>query len=282
MTLRSLLAVVVGFFAFSSRAEVAFLESSSELDDGKAASSMWNAVDGNGNNAWCAKKDDQTPYLSFGFEESVTVTQIGLVVGALTKDGALDKSKKRARVIVIGDTEHRVEANFKDDAAPQTLEITPPVKGKRIVVDFTKFFDGATPDAPLCITELSLKNKGTDLTGASLAAKVHALNASEKKLLHRWLDDVSATTRTLTLSVDGTFSFIFEPLMEGKPAKVRGKWRAGASSITFTIGDKSWLMGSRVTKVDEADGATVELTLTGDAPTPSMAATYRPAPAKLP
>ena len=282
-----LLPVVGVVTASAAHAEdVAFVESSSELDDGKPASSMYNAIDGKDTTAWCAKPGDAMPLLSFGFAEPVTVTSITLLVGA-TKGTPidLDKSKKRARIVYIGDNDHRVEAKFKDDVGVQTLELSPPAKGKRIVVEFPGVYDGAAPDAPLCVSEIVLKSKNNELTGASVATKLRSMNGPGKKLLHEWLDDVSAPTRTLLFNVDGTFAYRFEPLLEGKPAKVRGKWTAAGSSVTFTIGDKSWRMESRITRVDEGaspDAATVELTLQGDAPSPSMAATFHPAPSKLP
>jgi hypothetical protein len=277
------LALASGLAAAGARADdVAFVESSSELDDGKPATALWNAADGKDTTSWCAKKDDGTPLLSFGFAEPQTVTHIALIVGA-RKGEELDKTKKRARIVYIGDVEHRVEAKFKDDPGLQTLELSPPAKGKRIVVEFGGFYDGADADAPLCVAEVVLKNKGTELTGASVATKLRALNTPSKRLLHVWLDDVSAPTKTLLFDVDGTFSYKFEPLLEGKPVKVRGKWVASGNAITLTLGDKTFNMESRLTKVEDAGGAaSVELTLGGTGPTPSMTDTFHPAPSKLP
>ncbi|HEY4220489.1 MAG TPA: discoidin domain-containing protein [Myxococcota bacterium] len=289
--MRALAALVVvtaaGLWAQQARADdIAFAEASSELDDGKPATSLWNAVDGKDTTSWCAKPDDSAPVLSFGFDQPVTVTHLTLIVGGLKgtdPDRGLDKTKKRARIVYVVDAEHRVEAQFKDDPGPQTLELSPPAKGRRIVVEFPGFYDGDKPNASLCIAEVTLKNKGTELTGAAVATKLRALNTPSKRLLHEWLDDVSAPTRTLLFNVDGTFTYRFEPLLEGKPAKAHGKWSTAGSALLLTVGDKNFRLDSRLTKVDNgADGATVELTLSGDAPTPSMAASYHPAPAKLP
>lgn len=261
--------------------DIAFAEASSELDDGKPATNVYNAVDGKETTAWCTKREDaNTAALSFGFDQPVTVTHIGLVVGAI-KGGELDKTTKRARIVYVADVEHRVEAKFKDEASMQILELKPPAKGKRIVVEFPGAYDGA-PNAPLCIGEVLLKNGGTTMTGANVASKVRALNTPSKRLLHEWLDDVSAPQRTLLFNIDGTFNYRFEPLLEGKPYKARGKWTAVDRAITLTIGDKSWRVESRLTKIDDGDEHTVELVVSGDPPHPSMAATYRPAPARLP
>lgn len=284
LPLLSLLGLLgVSFGAGRAGAEdIAFVEASSELDDGRPATNMYNAVDGKDTTAWCTKKEDATgAALSFGFDQPVTVTHIGLVVGAI-KGGELDKTNKRARIVYVADVEHRVEAKFKDDAAMQLLELKPPAKGRRIVVEFPGAYDGA-PDSPLCVAEVLLKSKGVEMTGAGVAAKVRALNTPSKRLLHEWLDDVSAPQRTLLFNIDGTFTYRFEPLLEGKPAKVRGKWvAASGNSVTLTIGDKSWRVETRLSKIDDGDVHTQELVLSGDAPHPSMAATFRPAPARLP
>lgn len=281
--LKALALTTLSIAALPAAAEdIAFIEASSELDDGKPATNMYNAVDGKETTAWCSKKEDATgAALSFGFDQPVTITHIGLIVGGI-KGTELDKTNKRARIVYVADVEHRVEAKFKDDAVMQILELKPPAKGKRIVVEFPGVYDGA-PDAPLCIAEVLLKSKDVPMTGANIATKVRALNTPSKRLLHEWLDDVSAPQRTLLFNIDGTFTYRFEPLLEGKPAKVKGKWSAGGDkAITLTIGDKSWRVESRLSKIDDGDEHTMELVLSGDAPHPSMAATFRPAPARLP
>ena len=259
--------------------DIAFLEASSELDDGRPLTNMYNAVDGRNGTAWCSKKEDAgSAYLSFGFDQPVTVTHLGLVVGAL-KGTDLDKTNKRARIVYVADAEHRVEAKFKDDAALQLLELVPAAKGRRIVIEFPGAYG---PDAPLCLAEVVLKNKDVLMTGANVASKMRAVNRPARRLLHEWIDDVSAPSRTLLFNLDGTFSYRFEPLLEGKPKKLKGKWSALDRSITFTIGDKSWRVDTRIAQVDGGDSDTTELVITGDPPHPSMAATFRRAPARLP
>lgn len=262
--------------------DIAFIEASSELDDSKPASTMWNAVDGKPTTAWCSKpgNDAQNAILSFGFDKPVTVTHIGLVVGAVKGD-ALDKTKKRARIVLIGDAEHRVEAKFNDDAAMQILELTPPAKGRRVVVEIAGVYDGADSESPVCVGEVLLKQKGAEMTGASVAGKLRAMNTPSKRLLHEWLDDPSAPTRALLFNVDGTFTYSFEPLLEGKPVKLRGKWTAVDRSITLDVGGKGTRVQSRLTKIDDGDNPTVELVISGEPPHPSMAATFRPAPLRL-
>ena len=262
--------------------DIAFVEPSSELDDGKPASNAWNAVDGKDTTQWCAKPDQRgSAILSFGFDQPVTVSHVGLVLAA-PKGDALDKQNKRARVVTVGDVARRVEARFKDTPGMQLLELSPPVKGRRIVVEVLETWDGASPSAPLCIAEVLLKKGGTGMTGVQIAAKLRSLNTPAKRLLHEWLDDPSAPTRTLLFNVDGTFHYRFEPLLEGKPAKLRGKWTAWDKGIKLETLGKTFTVSSRVTKIDEGGEPTVELVISGEAQHASMVATFRPAPKRLP
>lgn len=261
---------------------VAFVEASTELDDGKPASNAYNAVDGKDTTRWCAKQESgKNPILSFGFDQTVTVSHIGVVLAAPHGEG-IDKQARRARVITVGDIEHRVEARFKDAPGMQVLELTPPVKGRRIVVEILETWDGATADAPLCVAEVLLKKGGSEMTGAHVANKLRSLNTPAKRLLHEWLDDPSAPTRTLLFNLDGTFTYNFEPLLEGKPAKLRGKWTAWDRGIKLETLGKTFTVASRVTKIDDDGKGSVELVISGDAPHSSMAATFHPAPKRLP
>ncbi len=262
--------------------DVAFVEASSEFDDGRPATNAYNAVDGKDTTRWCAKADQGgNAFLSFGFDQAVTVTHIGLVLAAPHGE-AIDKASKRARVVTVGDVEHRVEARFKDVPGMQVLELSPPVKGRRIVVEVLESFDGGSPSAPLCIAEVLLKKGGTEMTGAQVATKLRGLNTPARRLLREWLDDPSAPTRTLLFNLDGTFTYKFEPLLEGKPAKLRGKWAAWDRGIKLETLGKTFTIGSRLTKVDEGGEDSVELVLSGEVPHASMAGTFLPAPKRLP
>ena len=279
----STVAAAAALLVFSSHAIAApaFLEGTSELDP--KTSSAWNVVDGKDTTAWCTTRGARGKQaISFTFEEPVLVTHLAIVVGK-KKGEELDKTTARAQVLHVADVEHRVEAIFKDTPELQALELTPPAKGRRIVVEFDSAFAGAAADAPLCVAELVLRHKAKDLTGPAMTSKFQALGQHGRKLLKEWHDDLSAPSRTLTFNVDGTFTYTYVPLIDkDKPARVRGKWTAGATSIGLEVGGKTHWMKSRITRVDDGDEPTIELNLAGEAPHQSMVGTYRPAPLLLP
>jgi len=259
----------------------AFMESTSEQDAGKPATSMWNAVDGNPGTMWCTSgPPGRKEALNFTFEEPVTITHLGLLL--VGKDGVADKTNKRPRVVFVADVEHRVEARFKDVAEMQVLELTPPARGTRVVVEFEEAAPGATDDTPLCVAEVVLKSKGKELTDG-LGARARGVNGPARKLLHQWHDDISAPMRTLIFNVDGTFTYRFQPLLDDeKPASVKGKWSAGGSTLTLDTGGKSWRLTTRLTAVDGGSSDSTVLNLSGTAPHPSMIGDFNPAPMLLP
>lgn len=262
----------------------AFLEATSELDDGKPATAMWNVADDNVGTVWCSSKGQNGKQaINFTFEEAVTVTHLGLLFPRSKADAnAVDKTNKRPKIVYVADTEHRVEAKFKDTTEMQVLELTPPAKGRRVVVEFDEGWPGASEDAPLCVAEVVLKSKNKELT-SELAAKARAMNTPQRKLLHQWHDDLSAPTRTFLFNVDGTFKYTFTPLLDDqKPAKIKGKWTAGGSSVTLEVNGKSYTLQTRLTKIDDGDDHYVQLSLSGDAPHDSMIETFKPAPILLP
>lgn len=265
----------------SLAASPAFIEATSELDGGKPRTSKWNAVDGKEGTMWCSKKTpDQKEAINFTFESPVFITHLGLK--AVTSGEGVDKATRRPRIVYVADVDHRVEAKFKDVGDMQVLELMPPAAGTRVVVEFAEGYDGATPDAPLCVAEIVLRDKKHEVT-ADLSNKVRGINTPGRKLLHLWHDDISAPTRTLLFNVDGSFMFHYEDLLgEAKPVTVKGKWSAGATTVTLETGGKSYRLKSRFTKIDDGDDNQVVLTLQGDAPHPSMVDDFRPAPLRLP
>ncbi len=257
---------------------IAFVETTSELDEGRPATSMWNLTDDNDGTVWCSRKDATgKEAISFTFDGAVSVSSVGMVL-PLGKDGATDKSVRRPKVIVVSDVEHRVEVRLKDVTVMQMLELPEPAKGRRVVIEIVDTYPGAAADAPICAAGVGLRDKGHELTG-NTAARARGLNTPSRKLLHEWHDDISAPSRTLLFSVDGTFTYTYAPILEDKPpTRLKGKWLGDANSVVLDVKGKSFLLKTQLTKVASEEGNSVELALDGDAPDPSMVATFRPAP----
>lgn len=261
-------AVTAAFAAPGARAQsLAYIEASAELDDGKPASFAYNLVDGKETTAWCGKPNPSGERLVFGFTKPATVSEIGFVVGAV-KSGKLDTRRHRAREVMISDGRVERTLPLKDSHELQKVKLDPPAKGRMIVVEVRETYAGE-PGTPVCIGEIHMKG-GRNYTGGDLARQVRSLPTPARRMLHSWVDAVDAPERSLLFSLDGTFSYDYTPLMEGKPVRLRGKWKASHRAVTLEIGSKSYHLKKVLSKIDGDEGLSEQLTLSGEGPHSSL------------
>jgi hypothetical protein len=255
---------------------LAFVEASSELDDGKPRSYAYNLIDGKDTTAWCSKPNPGTERLVFGFTKRATVSEFGIVVGAI-QGGKIDKRRHRAAEVVVSDGQVERILPMKDEPGLQKIKLNPPAKARMLVVEIRGLHDGEA-GTPLCIGEIHLKG-GRVYTGKG--KEVRSLPTPARRLLHSWVDDVGAPERTLIFGLDGKFRYEFTPLMEGKPRTIVGDWRAGSRTVTLEWRGKKYVMKKRLSKIDGDFGETQQMTLQGDAPHSSMNADYQIAPPQI-
>lgn len=262
-------AVVAALVSTGAHAQaLAYIEASSELDDGKPASFAYNLVDGKDTTAWCTKPNPAgEDRLVFGFTKSATISELGMVVGAV-KGGKLDKRRHRAREVVISDGRVERIIPMKDTHELQVVKLDPPAKGRMIVVQIRQTYEGE-PGTPLCVGEIHLKGRRAH-TGAELARQVRSLPTPARRMLHSWVDAVDAPERSLQFALDGTFSYDYTPFIEGKPVRLRGKWKASHRALTLEIGSKSYHLKKVLSRIEGENGTSEQLTLSGDGPHPSL------------
>jgi len=243
---------------------------------------MWNLTDDNDGTRWCSRRGATgREAISFTFDDAVAISVVGVVLPN-GKNGATDKSVRRPRVVVVADVAHRVEVRLKDVTAMQLVELPEPAKGRRVVVEIVDTYPAADADAPVCVAGLGLRDTARELVG-NTATRARGLNTPSRRLLHEWLDDVSAPSRTLTFGIDGTFTYTYAPLLDDRPpVRLKGRWLGDSNSVALEVRGRSYILKTRLTKIVGEDGQTVELALSGDAPDASMVAGYRPAPLFLP
>ena len=84
--------VLVALLAWAapSAANIAFVEASSELDEGRPATYGYNLVDGKDTSAWCSQEQPNNEAVMIGFDRRVKITKVGVIVGAL-KGGKIDQ-----------------------------------------------------------------------------------------------------------------------------------------------------------------------------------------------
>jgi len=80
----------------------------------------------------------------------------------------------------------------------------------------------------------------------------------------------------LTFSLDGRFSWVFAPILEGKPAKIKGHWnRKGDKLYLIPDHGKSASLKISLGRVADGDQIFQQLLIEGKAPHPSFSATYQ-------
>ncbi len=265
----------------AARGELAYVEANTELDSGRPRSYAYNLVDGKPATTWCSSSDAREHTIVFGFTKATKVTHFGVIAGALKGDG-LNPKKPTVRRIAISDGETRRELTLKNSAELQVVGLDPPATASRLIIDILDTKAGTDPTSPLCIAEISVMSGKRALTGDAVAKHVRSLNTPSRRLLHSWVDELAAPEATLRFSLNGTFTYVFDPLMEGKPARVKGTWRAGHKSVTLEVRGKRYVLKTRRSRIDDGDGnQTVELSLSGKkAPHESMLRSFRAAPAR--
>lgn len=271
------LMLCLGLAMPAAAGELAYVEASTELHKGTPASYAYNAVDGKDTTTWCSSKGPSRERLVFGFEKSQRITEIGFIVGPVS-GGKVDKKNARPKVVRLLDGQTQRNLELRDSDQMQAVKLDPPIKSSRLIVEVVEVRDGKKPDAPVCIAEVLLKDRRTELTGSSIGSKLRGLNTPSRRLLHTWIDNPDAPERTLTFSLDGSFKYSYEPLLEGKPRRITGKWSATGKYVRFTVHGKNSQMRYRLTKVDEGDGEFTVVNLSGDGPEESMISAFRVAP----
>ena len=127
--------------------------------------------------------------------------------------------------------------------------------------------------------ELALSKGSKAFTGPDVYKALRGLNNPARKLLHSWVDEPSAPERTLVFALDGTFTYVYEPLLDGDPVSLQGKWRAlGSKKLQLEVKGKKSTLKSRLTRIDDGEQQTTELTLAGEGPDPSLNTAFRSAP----
>jgi hypothetical protein len=223
-------AVVLAWLAVAGHAHadksppgpLAYLHTSGN-ENGDAPSTWgFNAVDGKPTTAWCTTSEPVGQTLILGFARQETLTHISVVVGALSGDG-LDKTHARVRELELNDGREKRNITLADQAGPQELTLSPPMAVWKLALVIREVYPGEGKTSA-CLADVTLRNGPTVVTGDVMARQVRGVPRNKLMLTGPWLDEPSAPERFLTLSLDGTFSWVFEPLMDGERTTIKGEW----------------------------------------------------------
>lgn len=255
--------------------EVAYVEWSSS-SSGEAPSDWgYNAFDGKAGSAWCSSGDPSGEMLTLGFIGAQQVDEIGIIVGALNA-GKLDKSRSRVRELEISDGMTKQTLVFRDRSKMQTIKLRPALKSQKMTFTVTMMFAGERRSSPVCISEILLKSRSKEITGDTLGRSLRGVTGTKQKLLHLWIDQPGAPERYLTFGLDGSFLWVYEPILDGKRARISGKWQLSGSRLVLSP-KRSKPVTLKVSHGRVADGDSVynQLVLDGTGPHDSFPGTYQ-------
>lgn len=258
---------------------LAYLHSTSN-ENGEAPSTWgFNAVDGKPTTAWCTGGEEpKGQMIILGFAKQETITHIAVIPGAMGSGDALDKGRARVSELEINNGQEKRNIVLQDDAKPQELELHPPMQARQLALVIKDVRPAEGGKHAACLAEVMLRNGANQLTGDVVARQVRGVARNKLALTGPWVDEPSAPERYLTLAMDGTFTWVYEPLMEGNPATLKGEWDLANGRLMLKPKGAPKPVALRLEreKVAGRKGTVDQLTLDGDGGHEKLAGNYQP------
>lgn len=224
-----------------------------------------NVLDGRDTTVWCAPEGQGSSPIIVGFKGVASVDEVRVYTGN-GSDRASFKAYARAKKIALQGKDTARSFTVEDKRGSQTVPLNPPVSGGWLTLEVTETFPGSEPNAPVCLTDIVFYSEGKPLNGTRLAPKLK-YDARTAPLLGTWYGGLEgAPDRFLSFYVDGTYSFVHEPLNGEEPTSTTGAYTASSSRLNLDLPKKGKvaLQYSREEAEGAADGYT--LTLEGELP----------------
>jgi len=259
----------------AAAAEPAFVEWSSAFSEGLPADWGYNAFDGKDGTAWCSAENPGTETLTIGFIGEQEVTDVGVIIGALTK-GKLDATRGRVHEMIVSDGQSKITLNFQDKPGLQMSKLNPTLIGSKITFTMSMAYPGEERSSPICVSEIALRSNGAAVTGDAMGTKIRALTRPKAALVHTWVDQPGAAERTLTFGLGGNFHWTYEPNLGGKPVRLYGTWSLNGDRLYLVpkIGKPASLK-FRQDRVANGEKVFEQIVLDGTGPVENFAGTYQ-------
>lgn len=264
-------------FSEASAGELAYVEWTRSFDQG-TKSWGYNAFDDREQSVWCSGPDGVGDQLVVGLIGNQKIDEVGLIIGAVDKKGVLDTTRARVKALRVSDGRTQQLLSFADKPSLQLVRINPALNSKRLTFKVEDVYFGARRSDPVCISSIVLRKGGSVINNARVGSKMRAIKPAEAELLHLWVDAPGAPERYLTFGLDGTFSWVYAPILEGKPAKITGHWKRKGDSLRLSPSrGKSLSLKMSFGRVADGEQVFSQLVIEGKGPHPAFAATYQAA-----
>lgn len=214
---------------------LAYVRGSSQQDreTNKKTYHPLNLLDDDPATAWCEGKEGvgEGERVTFFFKRAQRIDRI--VVAP-----ALD-SGRRVQVVKISDGTNTVRIPLNDAIVEQPLR--KPMKGKTFTVSIDEVGGpnkgSSLKDDVACISDVLLYLNKRPF-GGRLAPNKMRYNEMRDKVLGRWSGEpFGAPEKFITFALDGTWVWTFEPLLEGRRAKLSGEYRFRGNRLLMRKGE---------------------------------------------
>ena len=265
------LVAVVSVASASSRAGVGWVRAEDYANKSGQPALYWpgNLLDGNNSTVWCVDggaRGARRQGMRIGFKGSVHADKVTVVTGDARSENQFSSNNRVTR-IVLNDGRYRRTVNLSDKRDRQEIQLSPPIRGH--YVDLTI---GAVAGSSnlTCMTGIIFHNAdGRALNGSWMAGNLK-YDRTLSPLLGVWAGgQLAAPERFLTLFVDGTYRYLYNPHdPASEPFDRRGSYRVSAGRLQLQMGGQ-WqsIRFNHVTGRDEFGEPYVRLELS-DAPGP--------------
>jgi hypothetical protein len=237
-----------------------------EKDSHPARYHPLNLLDGRDATAWCAPEGGGKGTLTIGFKGVASVDEVRVYTGNGTAREAF-KGYARAKKITLQGKDSARSFTVEDKRGMQTVPLKSPLVGAWLTLEVVDTFPPSEAGSPVCITDLLFYSEGKALNGTKMAP-VLRYEPRTAALVGTWFAGLEgAPDRFLSFYVDGTYSFVHEPLGGGEgPRAINGGYTASSSKLNLEL-PKKGKVSVRFQR-EEAEGATGKhtLTLEGDLP----------------
>jgi hypothetical protein len=197
-----------------------------------------NLVDGRESTAWCSSSADPlVERLTFGFKDEVRVDEVRVYTGNGADEEAW-KTFARAKKLAVKGQGGGATLNLRDERGLQSVALKTPLTGVEFSVEVLDLFPADDFDQPTCISDVVFYSEGKPLNGGWLAPKLK-YDRTLSPLLGTWYaGSPRAPTHFLSLYVDGTWRYAYEPWDAPRDARqLAGTYDVSGSGVTLNLPD---------------------------------------------
>lgn len=155
--------------------------------------------------------------------------------------GPTPKTGRRILVVQITDGINTIRVRLDDNAYVEQA-FSPPMKGSKYVITIVQVggpnkVGAEVPADVACLADMLLFLKKRPFGGRTALSSFH-YNKHRDQILGPWNGGpLGAPEKFITFALDGSWSWSFEPLMGGRPKKMKGEYRFRGNRLLLRKGE---------------------------------------------